>query len=115
MPEIPEASPKTVSEAAQHVMKILDAQAIAAIQSMEKGDFGVKAHFFLGVDIRNALVYQNYNLQLLKIDCNKVRYGDTSSEHAYMFIHEDDISHSILEQIWALAQNAEGCVTGSGG
>ena len=100
MQVIPLENPETVHEAVHIIISALTIQEIADIKKTSRNDFVLSSHFCLGADIRNSLVYQNSNFQLLKKDCLKIFNGEIEPDNNYYGIHEDEISECILEKLW---------------
>ncbi len=62
---------------------------------MNLDDFTTKAHFGLGMWIRNELFYDNPQRERL----------EGSMEDEYKFIHPDDLSTKLLTDVWTELQS----------
>ncbi len=78
-------TPKTVDEAVDRLMIVLDDEHKQAIATMQENDL-INLHFILGIEIRNAFGLHDQDSPLLK-----------SLDHV---AHPDDVSMVIINALW---------------
>ncbi len=79
------SAPKTVDEAVDRLMIVLDDEHKQSIAIMQKDDL-INLHFSLGIEIRNAFGLHDQDNPLLK----SLGY----------FVHPDDVSMVIINALW---------------
>jgi len=78
-------TPKTVDDAVDRLMAVLDDEHKLFIAAMQEEDL-INLHFSLGTDIRNSFCLHDKNSQLLK--------------SLGLFVHPDDVSMIIIQVLW---------------
>jgi len=81
--------PKTVDEAVDQLMSVLDDEHKLIVASMQEDEL-IDLHFNLGVDIRNSFGLHDKNSPLLK--------------SLGVFVHPDDVSMVIIGALWHALQ-----------
>jgi len=84
--------PKTVDEAVDRLMTVLDDEHKQAIATMQEDDL-INLHFSLGIEIRNAFGLHDQGSPLLK------SIGSS--------VHPDDISMVIIDALWKCLQGKQ--------
>ena len=82
-------TPKTVDEAVNRLVNVLDNEHKQAIATMLEDDL-IELHFSLGIEIRNAFGLHDKNSPLLK--------------SLGLFVHPDDASMVIINALWNFLQ-----------
>ena len=77
--------PKTVDEAVDRLMTVLDDEHKLIVASMQEDEL-IDLHFSLGTDIRNSFGLHDKNSPLLK--------------SLGLFVHPDDVSMVIINALW---------------
>jgi len=78
-------TPKTVDEAVNRLVNVLDNEHKQAIATMLEDDL-IELHFSLGIEIRNAFGLHDKNSPLLK--------------SLGVFVHPDDASMVVIHVLW---------------
>jgi len=84
--------PKTVDEAVDRLMTVLDDEHKLIVASMQEDEL-IDLHFSLGTDIRNSFGLHNENSPLLK--------------SLGLFVHPDDASMVIINALWKKLRDYE--------
>jgi len=82
-------TPKTVDDAVDRLMAVLDDEHKLFIAAMQEEDL-INLHFSLGTDIRNAFRLHDQNSPLLK--------------SLGLFVHPDDASMLVINALWRSLQ-----------